>query len=49
MSEQEERYLTIVNDKGEEELCEILHTVYSEDFDKTYVLYSLVGSEDEDG
>ena len=49
MSEQEERYLTVVNDKGEEELCEILDTVYSERFDKNYVLYSLVGSEDEDG
>ncbi|WP_413362839.1 DUF1292 domain-containing protein [Lysinibacillus sp. 3P01SB] len=50
MSEQnEERYLTVINDKGEEELCEILDTVYSERFDKNYVLYSLVGSEDENG
>ena len=35
MSEQEERYITIVNDKGEEELCEILDTVYSEGLVKT--------------
>ncbi|MFF5995566.1 DUF1292 domain-containing protein [Lysinibacillus sp. KU-BSD001] len=45
----EERYLTVVDENGEEQLCEILDTVYSERFDKNYVLYSLVGSEDEDG
>ncbi|WP_431027284.1 DUF1292 domain-containing protein [Lysinibacillus sp. LZ02] len=45
----EERYLTVVDENGEEQLCEILDTIYSERFDKNYVLYSLVGSEDEDG
>lgn len=45
----EERYLTVVDENGEEQLCEILDTVYNEQFNRNYVLYSLVGSEDEDG
>lgn len=48
--EQEQRHITIVDDNGNEQLCEVLHTFDSEEFGKSYVLYSLVGAEeDEDG
>ncbi|WP_102691246.1 DUF1292 domain-containing protein [Rummeliibacillus pycnus] len=45
----EQRHITIVDDEGNEQLCEVLHTFDSEEFGKSYVLYSVVGSEDEDG
>lgn len=48
--EQEQRHITIVDDNGNEQLCEVIHTFDSEEFGKSYVLYSLVGAdEDEDG
>ncbi|WP_397539405.1 DUF1292 domain-containing protein [Rummeliibacillus pycnus] len=45
----EQRHITIVDDEGNEQLCEVLHTFDSEEFGKSYVLYSVIGSEDEDG
>ena len=49
MSEQQ-HHITVVDDNGNEQLCEILHTFESQEFGKSYVLYSLVGAEeDEDG
>ena len=49
MSEQQNN-ITVVDENGNEQLCEILHTFDSEEFGKSYVLYSLVGAENgEDG
>ena len=48
--ENEERNITIVDENGNEQLCEVIHTFESEEFGKSYVLYSLVGAdEDEEG
>ncbi|MCT6923247.1 MULTISPECIES: DUF1292 domain-containing protein [Bacillales] len=48
--EQEQRHITIIDESGNEQLCEVLHTFDSEEFGKSYVLYALVGAEeDEDG
>lgn len=45
-----ERNITIVDEDGNEQLCEIIYTFDSEQHGKSYVLYSLVGAdEDEDG
>ena len=50
MSENTERHITIVDENGNEQLCEVIHTFDSEEFGKSYVLYSLVGAdEDEEG
>lgn len=48
MSEQQQNNITIVDENGNEQLCEILHTVDSEEFGKSYVLYSLVGAEEDE-
>lgn len=49
-NELEQRHITIVDEDGNEQLCEVIHTFYSEQFNKSYVLYSIVGAEeDEDG
>ncbi|WP_107838768.1 DUF1292 domain-containing protein [Metasolibacillus meyeri] len=45
--EQEQRHITIVDESGNEQLCEVLHTFESEEFGKSYVLYSLVGAEED--
>lgn len=46
----EERHITVIDEDGNEQLCEVIHTFYSEQFDKSYVLYSIVGAEeDEEG
>ncbi|TLG74273.1 DUF1292 domain-containing protein [Culicoidibacter larvae] len=41
--------ITIVDENGNETLCEILFTFESEELKKSYVIYYPVGSEDEDG
>lgn len=46
MSEQQHQ-ITVVDENGNEQLCEILHTFESEEFGKSYVLYSLVGAEED--
>ncbi|WML30614.1 DUF1292 domain-containing protein [Neobacillus sp. OS1-32] len=46
--EEEDRYITLINDNGDEELFEILLTFDSEDFEKSYVLFYPVGAS-EDG
>lgn len=43
-----ENRLTYVDEDGNEVLCEILFTFDSEDFNKSYVLFYPVGSEDEE-
>ncbi|WP_170007761.1 DUF1292 domain-containing protein [Bacillus fonticola] len=44
-----ENQIVVVDDDGNEQLCEILFTFESEDFGKSYVLYYPAGSEDENG
>ncbi len=44
----EHRHITIVDENGNEQLCEVIHTFDSEEFGKSYVLYSLVGAEEDD-
>ena len=47
--EDEERYITLVNDNGDEELFEILLTFDSDEFERSYVLfYPVSSSEDEE-
>lgn len=48
--EHDERLITVIDEDGNEQLCEVIHTFDSEKFGKSYVLYTLVGAEeDEDG
>lgn len=46
--EQEVPHITIIDENGNEQLAEILHTFESEEFGKSYVLYSLVGAEEDE-
>ena len=41
-------HITIIDENGNEQLGEVLHTFESEQFGKSYVLYSLVGAEEDD-
>lgn len=41
--------LTFTDDEGNEVLCDIIFTYHSDDFNKDYVFFSQVGSEDEEG
>lgn len=45
----EQNTITVVDEQGNEILCEILTIVESEEFGKNFVLYSEIGTEDEDG
>ncbi|MCU9613966.1 DUF1292 domain-containing protein [Caldibacillus lycopersici] len=45
-----ENNITVIDEQGNEQLCEILFTFESEEFGKSYVLYYPIGAdEDEDG
>ncbi|WP_153123180.1 DUF1292 domain-containing protein [Peribacillus tepidiphilus] len=44
-----QNHITIIDEKGNEQLCEVLFTFDSEEFGKSYVLYYPVGEEDENG
>lgn len=45
-----EEQITIVDEQGNEQLCEILFTFDSEEFNKSYVVYTPIGEDpDEDG
>lgn len=47
--ENEENYITVVDEEGNEQLFEVLFTFDSEDFNKSYVLYYPAGADtDED-
>jgi uncharacterized protein YrzB (UPF0473 family) len=48
MTQEQQNQITIVDENGNEQLCEILHIVESEEFGKSYVLYSLVGAEEDE-
>jgi len=44
----DENYLTVVDENGNEVLCEILFTFDSDEYEKSYVLYVPVETKDED-
>ena len=46
--EQESQHITIIDENGNEQLGEVIHTFDSEEFGKSYVLYSIVGAEEDD-
>jgi uncharacterized protein YrzB (UPF0473 family) len=43
-----EKQITVVDENGNEQLCEVLFTFESEEFGKSYVLYYPVGAENDD-
>lgn len=43
-----ENHITVIDEEGNEQLCEILFTFESEEFGKSYVLYFPVGAEEDD-
>ncbi len=43
-----ENQITIVDEEGNEQLCEVLFTFESDEFGKSYVLFQAIGSIDED-
>ncbi|KIY21560.1 MULTISPECIES: DUF1292 domain-containing protein [Mesobacillus] len=43
-----ENNITVVDENGNEQLCEVLFTFDSEEFGKSYVLYYPIGAEDND-
>ncbi|MDA1477377.1 DUF1292 domain-containing protein [Bacillus sp. CLL-7-23] len=43
-----EKNITIVDDKGNEQLCEVLFTFDSDQFDKSYVLYYPVEAQEDE-
>lgn len=46
--EHEDRYITLYDENGDEQLFEILFTFDSDDFEKSYVLCYAIGEEEED-
>lgn len=40
--------ITVIDEEGNEQLCEILFTFDSEEFGKSYVLYYPIGEDDSD-
>jgi uncharacterized protein YrzB (UPF0473 family) len=48
MSEQQNNHITIIDENGNEQLCEVIHTFDSEELGKSYVLYSLIGAEEDE-
>ena len=47
---EDQREITIVDENGNETLCQILFTFASDEFNKNYVVYAPIGQdEDEDG
>ena len=44
----EENQLTVVDEEGNELLCEILFTFDSEEYNKSYVVYYPIGAEGDD-
>lgn len=44
----DEKMFTVIDENGNETLCEIILTFHSDTFDKNYVIYSMPGAEDAD-
>lgn len=45
---EEDRQITLVDEKGNEELFEVLFTFYSDDYEKSYVLLYPAATQDEE-
>jgi uncharacterized protein YrzB (UPF0473 family) len=43
-----EKQITVIDENGNEQLCEVLFTFESEEFKKSYVLYYPLGAEEDD-
>ncbi|MEC2078445.1 DUF1292 domain-containing protein [Metabacillus fastidiosus] len=43
-----EKQITVIDEDGNEQLCEVLFTFESEEFNKSYVLYYPLGSDNDD-
>lgn len=48
MEHGENKNITIVDENGNEQLCEVLFTFDSDEFKKSYVLYYPISSDDDD-
>ncbi|WP_160721867.1 DUF1292 domain-containing protein [Bacillus sp. USDA818B3_A] len=46
--EEEERYITLVDENGDEQLFEILFTFDSDEFEKSYVFFYPVGANEDE-
>ncbi|MGM7635707.1 DUF1292 domain-containing protein [Bacillus sp. Hm123] len=44
----DEKQITIIDENGNEQLCEVLFTFDSDAFEKSYVLYFPVGAEEDE-
>lgn len=44
----DEKHITVVDEEGNEQLCEVLFTFDSDEFGKSYVLYYPVGADEDD-
>ncbi len=44
----DERHITVVDDEGNEQLCEVLFTFESEQFKKWYVLYYPISADEDE-
>jgi uncharacterized protein YrzB (UPF0473 family) len=43
-----EKQITVIDENGNEQLCEVLFTFESEEFNKSYVLYYPLGADEDD-
>lgn len=43
-----EKQITVIDENGNEQLCEVLFTFDSDEFEKSYVLYFPIGAEEDD-
>jgi Uncharacterized protein conserved in bacteria len=43
----EENFFTIIDENGNESLCEIILTFHSDEFENDYVIYTIPGQDDE--
>jgi uncharacterized protein YrzB (UPF0473 family) len=43
-----EKHITVIDENGNEQLCEVLFTFESDQFNKSYVLYYPVGAEEDE-
>jgi len=44
----DEKQFIVIDEEGNEFLCEIIFTFHSDDFDRDYVVYAIPGEEDDD-
>ena len=44
-----EQHITVIDENGDEQLCEVITTFHSDQFNKAYVLYSPIAQSEEEG